>query len=68
MIFKDFIVDKTTHIRTGYADFWIQKSGREWFLKIIRSNFPLAPIVEFSEPEEDSEWIKRLLRILIPTQ
>ena len=58
MIFKDFNIDKTTHIRTGYVDLWVKKTGRECFLNIIRSKTPLDPVVEISEPEEDSGWTR----------
>ena len=60
MIFKDLIINKTTHIRTGFVDIWIKKTGSEWFLCSAGSRIPLDPVVEKAEPEDNCEW-KRII-------
>ena len=56
MIFKDFIIDSITHMRTGSVDIWISKKGNEWFLCYRHSSEKLLTIVEKTDSTEDFEW------------
>ena len=52
MIFKDFKIDKITHIRTGAVDIWIRKEENEWFL------YHSCSRDEKSESPEDFKWTR----------